>query len=357
MAFDINAEIREMGDSLKSFVTNYKGAFELLLKRVDNMEYEQGRAPARHDGGSAALRKLVDGFEQKRDLLKQNSIVRFESPSLILNARAISSSGLTGSQTYPTIGVSDATVYGGVRNLFQQLPLTEQSAFQVRETSASGFVASPQVETTAKQEASASLVGELVPAKTIASWVSASRQALQDVSGLEAFLQARLIWGLMKEADEQILFGSGTGQDLNGIAISATAFDTALLPTAYDFATVVGASVAQLTSLGFAAGFVIMNPADVFLMQFRKASDGQYVEHPALPPIVATPIMPQGSFLTGDPQGAVVRIREAANVMFSDSHEDYFARNLVAIRAEERLCVQIVSPKAFVTGNLTSSPA
>lgn len=358
MAFDVNAEIREMGDSLKSFVTNYKGAFELLLKRVDNIEYERGRQPARHDGGSASLRKMLAEFERRADVLKTNGSVRFDSPSILLEQRAVTTTGLVGSQSFDRIGVADGNVYGGVRALFASQPMTEANVFQVRESTTAGWGASPQVETTTKNESTPTLTGETISARTIASWVSASRQSLSDVHGLAGFLESRLIWSLAKELDEQILFGSGAAEDLHGLALQATAFDTGLLLSSYDFAGCVGAAVAQLAVAGFRANFCIVNPIDAYKLSFRRDSVGQYIQAPAtLPPLTVTPVMPAGEFLVGDSQHALVRVRELMTVVFSESHSDYFVKNLVAIRAEERCALQCLSPRAFIHGNLTSSPA
>ena len=40
--------------------------------------------------------------------------------------------------------------------------------------------------------------------------------------------------------------------------------------------------------------------------------------------------------------------------MLSDSHEDYFVRNLVAVLAEMRAAFGVIRPKAFVSIDLTA---
>lgn len=74
---------------------------------------------------------------------------------------------------------------------------------------------------------------------------------------------------------------------------------------------------------------------------------------------VITSNITQGSFLIGnsDPAAAEIRDRQELTVEISTSHEDYFARNMVAIRAERREALVVKRPDSFLYGTLTSSPA
>jgi HK97 family phage major capsid protein len=51
---------------------------------------------------------------------------------------------------------------------------------------------------------------------------------------------------------------------------------------------------------------------------------------------------------------AVLWDREQAAVQVSDSHADFFVRNLVAILAEMRAAFGVIRPKAFVVIDLTA---
>jgi hypothetical protein len=61
------------------------------------------------------------------------------------------------------------------------------------------------------------------PVTTIAHWVQATRQILDDVPMLQSYINGRLIYGLKYVEDNQLLNGGGTGTDLNGIYTQATA--------------------------------------------------------------------------------------------------------------------------------------
>ena len=61
-----------------------------------------------------------------------------------------------------------------------------------------------------------------------------------------------------------------------------------------------------------------------------------------------------GTGLLGDFMKGVIWDREQTTVTVSDSHADFFVRNLVAVLAEERLAFGVTRPSAFVQVDLTA---
>jgi HK97 family phage major capsid protein len=73
-------------------------------------------------------------------------------------------------------------------------------------------------------------------------------------------------------------------------------------------------------------------------------------------PVVATQAMTVDTALVGAFKlGAQIFDREDANVVISTENSDDFVRNLVTIRAEERLALAVYRPAAFVKN--TNLPA
>jgi hypothetical protein len=67
-----------------------------------------------------------------------------------------------------------------------------------------------------------------------------------------------------------------------------------------------------------------------------------------------------GSFLigSGSPIASEIRDRMEMTVEISTEHQDYFVKNLVAIRAEKRLCLIVKRPASYVIGTFSgTSPA
>jgi len=68
-------------------------------------------------------------------------------------------------------------------------------------------------------------------------------------------------------------------------------------------------------------------------------------------PVATSVAMTQSKFLVGDFRMAAVWDRMEAVVEISDSHSDYFIKNLLAVRAEERLTLTVFRSDAFIYGS------
>jgi HK97 family phage major capsid protein len=69
-------------------------------------------------------------------------------------------------------------------------------------------------------------------------------------------------------------------------------------------------------------------------------------------PVIATPSMPEDSFLVGPFRTAAMLVdRMDPTAFISDSHSDYFIKNLLAVLLEERVALINRVPTAFVTGD------
>lgn len=207
------------------------------------------------------------------------------------------------------------------------------------------------------------MVFELVTSDivTMAHWIPASKQVLDDMAALEAFIQGWMLYGLALKTEDQILNGSGSSGSLQGLLSVATAYnrgnsnDTPL--------DTLRKSITQLALAEHIASGIVVNPADWEGIELAKDNEGQYImatlnangrEVAWRVPVVVTNSIEEGTFLTGDFSAAVIRDREQAAIEISNSHQDFFVRNMVAIRCEERLGLEIHRPAGFVTGSLPS---
>ena len=103
---------------------------------------------------------------------------------------------------------------------------------------------------------------------------------------------------------------------------------------------------------------VLMNPSDFWTMSTQKAAgDGNYFggspyrgpqDNPWGLPVLVTNGVNVGTAIVGAfREGATVWRKGGVAVQASNSHEDYFRKNLTAIRAEERLALTVYRPSAF----------
>lgn len=219
--------------------------------------------------------------------------------------------------------------------------------------------AAPVAEKDLKPQSNISFEQQTATAKTIAHWIPATKQAIEDAQMLQNFINTRLIDGLKDVEDAQILYGSGTGEDLQGLMLAEGVQDAGASGSKTSLDHIRHALTLNAMS-GYRATGIILNPLDWEQIELAKGTDGHYIfvsvnngaeSRLFRVPVVETPRINVGDFLTGAfGVGAQLLDREQANVRISESHADFFVRNQYAIRAEERIAMPIYRPQSFVKG-------
>lgn len=199
---------------------------------------------------------------------------------------------------------------------------------------------------------------------TIAHWLKAHRNILDDVPFLRSYIDARMIYGLKYVEDAQLLMGSGSGSDLSGIYTQATVLNPTLIAvtgsmTAID---IIRIAMLQAQRALLPATGIVLNPIDWARMEILKDTTGRYIlSNPQGTtdrrlwglPVVATWAMTEDKYLTGAfKAGAQVFDRQEARVEIATENSDDFVKNLVTILCEERLALAVYRPEAFVKGDL-----
>jgi len=199
---------------------------------------------------------------------------------------------------------------------------------------------------------------------TIAHWVQATRQILDDAPMMQSYIDGRLTYGLKLVEENQLLNGSGSGVNLNGIYTQATAstanLATVASPTKID---VIRIAMLQASLAEFPPNGVVLHPTDWAGIETTKDTAGAYIignpQDSAQPrlwglPVVATQAMTVDKFLVGAfGMAAQIFDREDARVEISTEDSDNFRKNLVTILAEERLALAVYRPEAFVKGDFS----
>jgi len=246
-----------------------------------------------------------------------------------------------------------------IRNLIMPGRTSGSSIEYVKET---GFTnaAAMVAEGAAKPESSLKFDLETAQVRTLAHWVLASKQILDDVPQLESYIDGRLRFGLAIVEENQLLLGDGMGQNILGIMPQATDFDDARRQAGDTKIDTLRRAMTQVRISELRATGIVMHPSDWEDIELTKTDDNAYVfanpQNSAQPrlwglPVVDTTAMPEGEFLVGAfRMGAQVFDREQANVEISTEDSDNFRKNLVTIRAEERLALVVSRPEAFVAG-------
>ncbi|MDI3330136.1 MAG: phage major capsid protein [Micrococcus sp.] len=214
-----------------------------------------------------------------------------------------------------------------------------------------------------KPEGSWAFERKTATVKTIAEWVPATKRALADAAQLEGLINDELRADIAETEELQIMNGDGSGENLPGIlsteGIQSQAFTTDL------FVTIRKARTKARTVGRVVPNAVAMNPLDVETVDLARENGDTGKFYGAGPfsmgprtlwgmPIIETEAIAAGRALVGDFSKAVLWDREQTTVSITDSHADFFIRNLVAVLAEERVAFGVTRPTAFVQAALAA---
>jgi HK97 family phage major capsid protein len=214
-----------------------------------------------------------------------------------------------------------------------------------------------------KPESAMALDRRTTPVRTIAHWMPATKRALSDAGQIRGLIDQFLRYGLQEELEDQIIIGDGLGENFMGIAnfpgVQAQAWDTDLVTTLRRARTKVRL-VGRRTPTAY-----LLHPTDVETLALMKDTAGQYYYGGFAAagnvatvwglPVVENEAVPVGTGYVGDFRRCVLWNREQTTISVSDSHANFFIRNIVAILAELRAAFGILQPNALVEMDLTAA--
>lgn len=220
-----------------------------------------------------------------------------------------------------------------------------------------------------KPESTLTFAGVMDPVRKVAHWLPVSDELLEDEPGMQSYVDQRLKAGVRVALDRELLNGSGVAPHIDGILNR----DGLAAPVAQGAGGPLDAIAQQIGAIETATNLtvdgIVLNPTDWLMMQLLKDSNGNYLGGS---PFTGSPGtlwgrrvapstgMAAGTALVGAfKTAAMVFLKGGLRVEISNSHSDYFIRNLLAIRAEVRAALAVFRPAAFgkVTGIAAPAPA
>jgi HK97 family phage major capsid protein len=366
---DFNTEIKSAIDGIKAGIGGFDQKFNDLQRQVDFIDQKM-HAPSmasfgqpKQDGIEFFMKQLN---ENRSDFDRLRRLV-IKTPSLFETKSTVTSTGLFAADAAAAVNGAGRFTYM-LRDIFRSTPAGAGSVFNVRTTVESTSPTSQAAEGDTKAESSYTLTGDTITIPTIAHFVNVSRQALDDVVGLGEFLRSTLIWGLHREAERQMLAGAGVSGVMSGIITTAQSFDSTILVASqgWQIADVLAAAACQLSEDGYNPDFFVISPRTWLRAILTKDSTGQYIIGGPQSAVtkqmwsmkaVVSDQLTANQFVVGDSSAALIRPRMEAQIDISDSHDQNFVKNLLTLRAEERLVLQKLRPDGFVYGAPTTSPA
>jgi HK97 family phage major capsid protein len=244
-----------------------------------------------------------------------------------------------------------------VADLVPQSMTTYPSVLYMEETTFTNNAAGV-LETGTKPESALALTRRTVPLEVIAHLLPVTNQQLEDVTGIRDYIDGRLTFMLQLAEETELLTGNGTSPHLQGFLTKSGIQTQARGADASQDAIYKAMVLVRFTGFAEPSG-IVMNPANWQTIRLMTSTTGQYLIAPPTEdgierlwgkPVVQTPAMTLNSALTGDFQlYSHISRRDGIRIDVSDSHNDNFAKNILSIRAEERLSLEIYRAAAFCT--------
>ena len=373
---------------IKGLLDEQGKAIEQAMAKFEGQLAEKGKADAET---KAEIKALSEKFEADIvDLAQKMESVKTETPVIMTaGAEFIKSEQfkqlLAGNTQKARIEVKNTVVGNSntvfpqqnagviagnylpltIRSLFSAIPVSSNAVDSLREASWTNDAAEV-AEGSAKPESDITFEQYTVNVKTVAHWLKVSNQLLADAPAITAYIDTRLRDGLAQRIDAQLLNGNGTGANLSGLTDAGNF--TAYTATAGDnLIDAINRAKWALWATGNMPDTVIVNPADWGAMEIAReyaAGDGAYLY--GAPGTVAQPnafglrIVPSnhmaaGSFLVGSLNTSTALYTRAGAVVEMGYVDDDFTKNLVTIRAEERLGLGVERPAGILYGAFTTA--
>lgn len=368
----LEAKATEINESIEKATAGLKAENELLQKQIDEVKMEAKNfnigAPKRSEFQEQMRSKADEIAEMKRK----------GEGKVTLDLKTFSGSAGAASAPYGDERVGqikyDPNFQNRLRNNLMTGSTSQTGAirhnFETAETDNSG----PKGKGVAATDSQSTITDVHTPIITLFNHYSIANEWLDDVDMVESYLSTRLMGNLMDVEDTQLLNGSGTGNNYNGLNTGGRTFADAAAIQAYvgglagDFSStnesnlydVLSAAKAGLANTNFMADTVILNPIDAVRLTLIKASTREYVLSQTVTPsgapqyffngmkVVETPAQSQGTFTVLDSKCAQYWMREGTSIEFGLNDDD-FASNSVSVRAIIRGAQTIYKSNGIIT--------
>lgn len=374
----INASLEQVGEDLRQYrddTEKWVGETNARLQAVEQLAVKfetggvgyAGLSGADHSPVSAQFTQALTESASFQPLSEWNvGTCRAKVGASLRAALTNEQGGSSGGAYIPSQPERGGIVGPALRplRLLEALPSrpTDKDAVEFVQLNSTGDADEQILE--GDEKAEIDFEGELVRAEivTIAGHTTASRQVLSDHVALQQAIDQVIRHKLLARLEHQLINGQGGQGKILGLLAQATAFLPTIGTTPAD---IVGEALTRQADAGYMPGLVVMNPLDWYRIQITKTTDDdEYIfGSPTMPvppslwntAIVRTPAMPQGQALTIDGMHVSVLDREQPSVMLSNSHKDYFTRNLVAILGELRAGLEVRDGFAVYRMDLNAS--
>ena len=376
---ELKSVLDKQGEELKSAIEKYEGqlqtqgavakeakdAVAALSQRFEAAMDDLGKKMAVAGEGAALAATAGDqlvateAFKAMASGAMSQGSARVEVKNTVLNSSTTTS--------YPDNRPGIVPGIAKPLTIRDVLPSGSTSAIMVVGTREASYTnaAAETAQGAAKPESAVTFEQFNTPIETVATWIKVSKQLLSDAPSVVSYINGRLFYMLDERIDLQLLKGTGVTPNLGGLQKTGnfTAF------TATSGANLIGSinkAKYDLWAKGYTPDAVILNPADWAAIELARESGatGAYLygapgtvasTNPFGVRVVLSSNQTAGQMTIGAfNRAAMVWNREGA-VVEAGFVADDFTKNLVTLRAECRLGLEVSVPGAILHGAITAA--
>lgn len=361
----LNGEVTtELKEELKKFQETYQG----LKERQDEMEKMAKRLSSGQDERKSFKDHLIESIKENHEQIKgvrKSGRFELEMKNAITMTEGDS---LTGEVIAPTRvpGIfrdPDRQVH--VRQ-FLQTATTDSNA--IRYVIEDGYEDGTDntAEGSTKPKSSFGLEAKTANVVKIATHMKVSDEMLEDISGLAGYITTRGTTKYRLKEDQQLLYGTGLNNQVEGLTVAATAWGAATISNPinnlYDVAV---DGSANLAKKNYMPSGIMVHPTSWFDLITTKDSDGQYIVPDLIRqglapaqlagvPVIRNTAVTEGDILMANfAQMATLYDRRGVSVRFFEQNEDDAINNLITVVIEGRLALPTYLPNAGIYGDLS----
>lgn len=374
---DINKTLTQQNTDLKAEIKVIKDAHDAKALEFEEKFAELSRIKVAAEENKSKNRcfdvALNEAIQENEEQIKKFS--KGEIKSVRMQLKAVGDMGLSSIADLHSanvemrpgiINLPNRRVH--MRNILNTGRMTTSDYHYLRETGGEGDVDNWTENSGAKSQLDLDYIEKIAPSQFIAGFLKISRKSLDDIPALRSSLAARLLEKYLIKEDQQILSGTGIGNQLEGILLNAEEYDGSKIRLIERIIDGIG----QLEENEFYADGVIIKPRDWAEIATTVSTTSEFTL-PGLGivtmqggtlyingvPVYKMNGMPSvdRQFLAGDWMlGAQLLIREDPVVEFFEQDDKNVQTNQITVRVEGRVALPIFFNNAFVKGDTFGTP-
>jgi HK97 family phage major capsid protein len=366
-------EVEDIGRKLGPSVSSFQGG--VTSEPQDRMFQTIQKSLGEQFTDSASYKSAINRWREAGG-------GRFETGAIALEAKGtlLEAAGGGGGALGATV---PAVIPGVVDKLFQKLTFADllmqgqasqaSLRYVVEGTATSG--AAGVAEGGLKPQSTLGLTTTDEPIKKIATSLKVSDEMIEDAPAIQSYINGRLILFVQIEEERQLIRGTSGGNEVQGLLTSRSVPVYAGGTAAGNKAVQTFKAMNGLRGSAFLEpDWIVMNPTDWQDIRLLTDTAGQFFgggpfygpyggpQGPAgasaqvsgptdslwNKPVYVTGAVGAGTAIVGTRTSGQVWRRGGISVEATNSNEDDFLKNLVALRAEERLGLAVYRPTGFV---------